>query len=67
MAEFLLSEAARTGSDTIRMTHEQLAQHISSAREAVARMLKTFSEEGLVELKRGTITLRDKDGLRQMV
>ena len=49
------------------MTHEQLAQHISSAREAVARMLKTFSEEGLVELKRGVITLRDKDGLRQMV
>jgi len=67
LAEFLLSEAARTGSDTIRMTHEQLAQHISSAREAVARMLKTFSEEGLVELKRGIITLRDKDGLRQMV
>ena len=67
LAEFLLSEAARTGSDTIRMTHEQLAQHISSAREAVARMLKTFSEEGLVELKRGVITLRDKDGLRQMV
>ena len=67
LAEFLLSEAARTGSDTIRMTHEQLAQHISSAREAVARMLKPFSEEGLVELKRGVITLRDKDGLRQMV
>ncbi len=67
LAEFLLSEAARTDSDTIRMTHEQLAQHISSAREAVARMLKTFSEEGLVELKRGVITLRDKDGLRQMV
>ena len=67
LAEFLLSEAARTGSDTIRMTHEQPAQHISSAREAVARMLKTFSEEGLVELKRGVITLRDKDGLRQMV
>ena len=37
LAEFLLAEAERTGSDTIRMTHEQLAQHISSAREAVAR------------------------------
>jgi CRP/FNR family transcriptional regulator, anaerobic regulatory protein len=50
LAEFLLAEAARTGSDTIRMTHEQLAQHISSAREAVARMLKSFSEDGLVGL-----------------
>ena len=51
LAEFLLAEAERTGSDTIRMTHEQIAQHISSAREAVARMLKSFSEDGLVELK----------------
>lgn len=66
LAEFLLAEAARTGSDTIRMTHTQIAQHISSAREAVARMLKSFSEDGLVELKRGAITLRDTDGLHRL-
>ena len=28
------------------MTHEQIAQHISSAQEAVAQMLKSFSEDG---------------------
>ena len=67
LAGFLLAEAERTGSDTIRMTHEQLAQHISSAREAVARMLKQFSEDGLVELRRGAITLRDIRSLRQLV
>ena len=66
LAEFLLAEASRTGSDTIRMTHAQIAQHISSAREAVARMLKSFSEDGLVELKRGAITLRDTDGLHRL-
>ena len=66
LAEFLLAEAERTGSDTIRMTHEQIAQHISSAREAVARMLKNFSEDGLVELKRGAITLRDKNRLNRL-
>ena len=66
LAEFLLTEAERTGSDTIRMTHEQIAQHISSAREAVARMLKSFSEDGLVELKRGAITLRDKNRLNRL-
>ena len=66
LADFLLAEAERTGSDTIRMTHEQIAQHISSAREAVARMLKGFSEDGLVELKRGAITLRDTDGLNHL-
>ena len=66
LADFLLAEAERTGSDTIRMTHEQIAQHISSAREAVARMLKNFSEDGLVELKRGAITLRDTGGLNHL-
>jgi len=48
------------------MTHEQIAQHISSAREAVARMLKSFLEDGLVELKRGAITLRDKNRLNRL-
>ena len=42
---------------------QQIAQHISSAREAVARMLKSFSEDGLVELKRGAITLRDTEAV----
>ena len=66
LATFLLAEAERTGSFTIRMTHEQIAQHISSAREAVARMLKSFSEDGLVALRRGEIVLRDVDGLMKL-
>ena len=65
LAEFLLAEAERTDSDTIRMTHEQIAQHISSARETVARM-QSFSEDGLVELRRGAITLRDKNRLNRL-
>ena len=66
LAGFLLDEAERTGSSTIRMTHEQIAQHISSAREAVARMLKSFSEDGFVALRRGEIVLRDVDGLMKL-
>ncbi len=66
LAGFLLAEAERTGSNIIRMTHEQIAQHISSAREAVARMLKSFSEDGLVELRRGAITLRNKNSLNRL-
>ncbi len=66
LAGFLLEESTRTGSLTIRMTHEQIAQHISSAREAVARMLKSFAEDGLVELKRGAITLRDVERLKRL-
>ena len=48
------------------MPHERIAQHISSAREVVARMLKGFSEDGLVELRRGAITLRDKNSLNHL-
>ena len=66
LAEFLFAEAERTGSDTIRMTHEQIAQHISSAREAVARVLNCLWEGGLVEVKRGAITLRDKNRLNHL-
>ena len=66
LATFLLAEAERTGSSAIRMTHEQIAQHISSAREAVARMLKSFSEDGLVALRRGEIVLRGVDGLMKL-
>lgn len=66
LALFLMQESQRLGTDTIHMTHEQIAQQISSAREAVARMLKQFSEDGLVVLKRGAIRLLDQKGLKAL-
>lgn len=59
LAEFLLNEYERTGIKTIRMTHEQIAKELGSAREVVARMMKRFSAEGLVEVRRGTVILKD--------
>lgn len=67
LATFLLGEYARTGNPEIHMTHEQIAQHVSSAREVVARMLKRFAADGLVEMRRGAIRLTDPDGLRQLL
>ena len=52
--------------DLEQQIHEQIARHISLAREAVARMLKSFSEDGPVELKRGAITLRDKNRINRL-
>ena len=66
LALFLMQESQRLGTDTIHMTHEQIAQQISSAREVVARLLKQFSEDGLVELKRGAIRLLDQKGLKAL-
>ena len=48
------------------MTHEQLAQQTSSAREVAARMIKRFVFDGLIEAKRGLIKIIDIDGLRDL-
>ncbi len=66
LAAFLVEECERTNSNAVRMTHEQIARNISSAREAVARMLKQFTQDGLVELKRGEIIIKDTDGLKRL-
>ena len=67
LAEFLVLESERTGSNTLRITHEQTAQNISSAREAATRMLKSFSADGLVELNRGTIIIKDLSSLKDIL
>ncbi len=67
LALFLLQEYRKTGNREIRMTHEQLAQQINSAREAVGRTLKRFAEEGLIESRRGVLLLKDIRGLEEMV
>ena len=67
LASFLVSEYERTGLKQIKMTHEQISQHISSAREVVARMLKRFAADGLVESRRGCITLKNIDKLKELI
>lgn len=66
LAIFLSDEAARTGTDTITYTHEQIARYMGSAREVVSRMLKYFASEGIVEVLRGGVRILDKKRLRQL-
>ncbi len=66
LAIFLLDEAVRTGSETISLTHEQIAKHTGSAREVVSRMLKYFASEGLCEVSRKGIKLLDTRRLRRL-
>ncbi|NBH13475.1 Crp/Fnr family transcriptional regulator [Lachnospiraceae bacterium] len=66
LAIFLSDEAARTGSDTIALTHGQIARYMGSAREVVSRMLKYFASEGIVEVSRGGVTILDKKRLRKL-
>ena len=64
LAIFLLDEAARIGSSEIKLTHEQVAKYMGSAREVVTRMLKYFAAENMVHLTRGGIEVLDKAKLR---
>lgn len=66
LAIFLAEEVLDRGTDTLRMTHDQIARHVGSAREVITRMLKYFAAEGLVELGRGTVTVTDPDGIRAL-
>ena len=65
LAIFLLDECAKSESGTIKLTHEQIAKYMGSAREVVSRMLKYFSSEGLVSVSRSEgIKIIDKKKLR---
>ncbi len=66
LAIFLLDECAKNGTDTVKMTHEQIAKYMGSAREVVSRMLKHFAREGLVEVSRGGVKILDKKALRAL-
>ena len=67
LASFLVSYCERTGKTEICMTHEQVARHTSSAREVAARMLKKFEGDGLLTLRRGTISVKDLQQLKNML
>lgn len=64
LAIFLLDESAKSGTEEIRLTHEQIARYMGSAREVVTRMLKYLAGEGAVELSRGGIRITGKEKLR---
>ena len=63
LAEFLLSESALNGSDSLKLTHEKIANHLGTAREVVTRTLRYFQSDGMVKLTRGTIEILDRKAL----
>lgn len=66
LASFLIEESNRTQSIEIHMTHEQIARQLGTAREVVSRMLKYFSNEGVLQLKRGGLEITDIKKLKHL-
>jgi CRP/FNR family transcriptional regulator len=67
LAIFLSDEISQKGTDDLKLTHEEAAKYIGTAREVVTRMLKYFASEGIVELSRGGIKVIDKKKLRAII
>lgn len=67
LAKFLLEESALEGTNTLKITHERIANHIGSAREVVTRMLRYFQGEGMVNLSRGIVELTDVKALQNLI
>ena len=63
VANYLINQYERTDSTIIKVTHEEIANDINSAREAVTRILKLFVQYGLIKLQKGSIELVDVDAL----
>ncbi len=62
LAIFLINEGP-----IIRMTHEQIARHMGTAREVVSRMLKYFAQERYVKISRGNIEVTNKKALLELI
>ncbi|HMV04105.1 MAG TPA: Crp/Fnr family transcriptional regulator [Accumulibacter sp.] len=52
--------------ETVRATHQALADELGSVREIVSRLLKGLAGQGLVVLGREQISIVDREGLRQL-
>ena len=66
LAKFLLEESALEGTNSLKITHEKIANHMGTAREVVTRMLRWFQSEGMVKLTRGTVDISDEKKLREL-
>lgn len=66
VAAFLLEESELEETTLLKITHENVANHLGTHREVITRMLRYFQGEGLVRLSRGSIELTDLEGLEEL-
>jgi glutamate synthase domain-containing protein 3 len=62
--EKVLPRAEQAGPDV--GWHQQLADEVGSVREIVTRILRSFADQGLVRLSRGSVEVLDAGGLRRV-
>lgn len=61
-----MEESTLEATNSLKLTHETIANHLGTAREVVTRMLRYFQSEGMVKLTRGTVENTDVKKLQQL-
>jgi CRP/FNR family transcriptional regulator len=51
-------------SDSIRITHQEIAAELGSSREVISRILEDLSALGIIGVSRGTIKILDREALQ---
>ena len=69
VAKLLLRLAHRADGteQSVRVTQGELGHMVGGARESVNRQLQAWQKAGLIEVHKGSIAIRDIDGLRRIV
>ena len=63
-AKWIISTMERTNGEDVVLTHEQLATMLGVGRSYASRVIQTFKAEGVLETRRGSIVVRNRDALQ---
>lgn len=67
IASLLLYHSELGATDTLRLTHSEIALHLGTAREVVSRTLEALSRGGALDIGRSKITILDRASLEALV
>ena len=62
-AKWIISAMDRTGTDVVPLTHEQLSSMLGVGRSYTSRVIQTFKAEGILETRRGSVVVRNRNAL----
>jgi CRP-like cAMP-binding protein len=65
LARWLLMTRDRVDDDEMVLTHEFIALMLGVRRAGVTSVLQAFESKALIETARGSVTVRDRDGLEE--
>jgi CRP/FNR family transcriptional regulator len=65
LAQFILANASAEG--LLRITQQQIARHLGTSREVIARLMQEYVARGILRSQRGLIAIQDLVGLRRII